>query len=118
MPPDLPAGEDGMAAITLRNRGLGLELEVSFRKAELPMFTQWKMMGQGEYVLGLEPANCHPDGQAAQRAAELAVDARKHVEEIGNRLLVAVDRYYERVTGRHWLHAAATASISASVSSG
>lgn len=66
---DLPAGDDGMAAMVLRNRGLDLELEVSFRKAEMPMFTQWKMMGQGEYVLGLEPANCHPDGQAAERKA-------------------------------------------------
>ena len=24
-------------------------------------------MGQGEYVIGLEPANCHPEGQTAER---------------------------------------------------
>lgn len=62
---DIPAGEDGMAAIRLRNQKLGLMLEVSYRTRELPWLVQWKQMGQGEYVLGLEPANCFPEGQAA-----------------------------------------------------
>lgn len=34
---------------------------------ELPCFTEWKMMGEGEYVLGLEPGNCTPDGRDVMR---------------------------------------------------
>ena len=51
-------------------------------------------------------------------AAERAVHVRERHEEIRNHLLVAVDGNYERVAGCHRLHAAATASISESVSSG
>ena len=31
----------------------------------LPCLTQWNMFGQGEYVLGIEPGNCHPVSRAA-----------------------------------------------------
>lgn len=64
---DIEPDADGLARMTLANPDCGLALEVAYRKAELPCFTQWKMMGQQEYVMGLEPANCHPDGQAAAR---------------------------------------------------
>jgi hypothetical protein len=64
---DLPAGRDGLAHMRLVNAALGVSLEVAFRRRELPFFTQWKMMGRGEYVLGLEPANCRPDGQQKER---------------------------------------------------
>ncbi len=40
---------------------------ISYDKRQLPYFTQWKMMGQGEYVLGLEPGNCTPDGRDVLR---------------------------------------------------
>ncbi len=65
---DIEPEADGLARMTLANPDCGLALEVAFRKAELPCFTQWKMMGQQEYVMGLEPANCHPDGQAATKS--------------------------------------------------
>jgi hypothetical protein len=64
---DVEADADGMARMTLRNLDSGLAMEVAYRKAELPHFTQWKMMGEQEYVIGLEPSNCHPDGQAAEK---------------------------------------------------
>ncbi|MDD4622224.1 MAG: aldose 1-epimerase family protein [Kiritimatiellae bacterium] len=61
---DLPADNQGLAAMRVVNKRLGLQLEVSYRVAELPHLVQWKMMGQGEYVMGLEPANCYPEGQS------------------------------------------------------
>ncbi|MDO5479533.1 MAG: DUF4432 family protein, partial [Clostridia bacterium] len=33
----------------------------------LDYFTEWKMMGETEYVLGLEPGNCTPDGRSVLR---------------------------------------------------
>jgi galactose mutarotase-like enzyme len=64
---DIDADADGMARMTLRNPESGMAMEVAYRKAELPYFTQWKMMGEQEYVMGLEPANCYPDGQSAAK---------------------------------------------------
>ena len=64
---DLPVDDDGLARIAIVNNEIGMQLEVAYRKAELPFLTQWKMMGQGEYVMGIEPANCHPEGQDAER---------------------------------------------------
>lgn len=60
---DIPAGDDGMAAISMINPEKKLRLTVSYRTAELPYLVQWKQMGCGEYVMGLEPANCFPEGQ-------------------------------------------------------
>ncbi len=58
-----PADGQGLAAMRLVNRRLGLAFNVTYRVNELPYLVQWKMMGQGEYVVGLEPANCYPEGQ-------------------------------------------------------
>lgn len=57
--------EDGLAAIYSRRLGCGLAIR--FDAKQLPYFTQWKMMGVRDYVMGLEPGNCHPDGRAAMR---------------------------------------------------
>ncbi len=64
---DIPADRDGFAKCTLSNENLGLAVEVAYRKKELPFLTEWKMTGEGEYVVGLEPANCHVEGQTAER---------------------------------------------------
>ncbi len=60
----LPPNRQGLASMRLANPKIGLAFTVSYRVAELPYLIQWKMMGQGEYVVGLEPANCFPEGQS------------------------------------------------------
>lgn len=64
---DVEPDADGTARVTLRNPESGMAIQLAYRKAELPYFTQWKMMGKQEYAMGLEPANCHPDGQTAEK---------------------------------------------------
>jgi hypothetical protein len=64
---DLPEDENGFASISLANSSLGMAVKISFRKNELPNLIQWKQMGQGAYVTGLEPANCRPEGQSKER---------------------------------------------------
>ena len=34
-----------------------IPLSIHFNIKQLPYLIQWKMLGQGEYVLGLEPSN-------------------------------------------------------------
>jgi hypothetical protein len=53
----MKAAPDGKAMVTLQNKKTGLALTIRFDTARLPYLIQWKMMGQGEYVLGLEPSN-------------------------------------------------------------
>jgi len=52
-------GKDGRAAAALVNRKLldGLGLYLRFDPQELPYLNQWKMMGEGDYVMGVEPCN-------------------------------------------------------------
>ena len=59
----LPKNRQGVASIRLVNPKLKIAFHIAYRVAELPYLVQWKMMGQGEYVVGLEPANCYPEGQ-------------------------------------------------------
>jgi hypothetical protein len=53
---------DGRAAVALVNRelrhGEGLGLAIRFDPRQLPAFFQWRMLGEGTYVMGMEPANC------------------------------------------------------------
>ncbi|UCH26274.1 MAG: aldose 1-epimerase family protein [Trueperaceae bacterium] len=62
------ADEKGMVAVTVHNPGLEFDLVIRYPKAALPHLFQWKMMGQGAYVLGIEPANSSGiGGRAAAR---------------------------------------------------
>ncbi len=58
---------DGQVTCALINRRLGIGLRMRYSHAELPFFTQWKMLGEREYVLGLEPGNCKPIGRVTAR---------------------------------------------------
>lgn len=49
------------------NNGQGFGFYVKYPKRELPFFTEWKMVSEGTYVVGLEPANCHVQGRAMER---------------------------------------------------
>lgn len=58
-----PCDENQMAGISIVNPPAGLKVTVSRRVTELPYIIEWKQMGCGNYVLGIEPANCHPVGK-------------------------------------------------------
>lgn len=77
----LQPGSDGHVTCALVNRRIGLGLRLRFNTAELPCFTQWKMLGEREYTLGLEPANCLPLGRSAEREAGRLVEL-----EVGERI--------------------------------
>lgn len=62
---------DGTATAAVVNPHLegGIALYVQYRPEQLPHFVQWKMLGQGIYVIGLEPANALVMGRSKERAA-------------------------------------------------
>ncbi len=69
---NLSAGADGLSAVTLRNPHFPLvdgplTVRLAWDARSLPVLVQWKMPGEGTHVLGIEPANCHVEGRAAER---------------------------------------------------
>ncbi len=67
---DLKADSDGMVNVELENPDLGLSVRLAYKKSQLPTLYQWKMMREGAYVTGIEPANT--EGIMGR------VDARNH----------------------------------------
>jgi hypothetical protein len=71
---DVQAGASGWARIAVVNEALelpfgrGLGLSVSWRRDQLWNLIEWKQLGEGDYVLGTEPANNRAEGVA--RAAK------------------------------------------------
>jgi len=63
----MKADSKGETNVCLQNKKLGISLKIKFNTARLPYFTEWKMMGMGEYVLGLEPGNVHAKNRVALR---------------------------------------------------
>jgi len=69
---EMAAAPDGTVRAALINRscdgGRGFGFYAAYNKKELPRFTEWKMMGAGDYVVGMEPANCLVEGRDKERA--------------------------------------------------
>lgn len=64
---DMAPQRDGSATVAIVNEHLGdgpFGVYVKYNKNELPRFTQWKMMGEQDYVVGLEPCTCGVQGRA------------------------------------------------------
>jgi hypothetical protein len=57
------AAKDGRSFAALFNENLGIGAYVRYRVETLPRFLQWKMMGEQEYVVGLEPSTNRLDGR-------------------------------------------------------
>ena len=63
----LGCDSQGMSCAGLYNPAIGKGVLLSFDTAGLDQFTQWKMTGVRDYVLGLEPGNCRVEGRAKCR---------------------------------------------------
>jgi hypothetical protein len=67
----MAADRKGLVRAALVNDGFadghGFGFYVTYHADQLPRFTEWKMMGQVDYVVGMEPANCFVEGRAKER---------------------------------------------------
>ena len=55
------------AVVNPNLQSLCFGIYVKYPQRELPRFTEWKMMGEGTYVLGIEPGNCGVLGRAEEK---------------------------------------------------
>lgn len=58
---------DNTPNIAIFNEEIGSGLQMTFDQNSLNYFTQWKLMGERDYVLGLEPGNTHVLGRDVMR---------------------------------------------------
>jgi hypothetical protein len=71
---DLEPSREGHIYGALFNEKIGLGAYVKSNKNQLKYLIEWKMMGAGDYVVGLEPSNCKPEGRdKARERGELEV---------------------------------------------
>ena len=67
---DIKADKHGMINVAIINEEFGSEglgVYLKYNKDNLPYLNEWKMIGQGEYVVGIEPVNGQVSGRAKQR---------------------------------------------------
>ncbi len=72
---DMKPAKDGTVTAAVVNGDFSkpdcLGMSLTYSAATLPRFAEWKMMGEQEYVVGLEPANCGVQGRAVDEAQGL-----------------------------------------------
>jgi hypothetical protein len=102
---DLAAGDDGVAAAAVVNRRLGLGAYELFRRDQLPHHFVWRMLGEGTYVVGIEPSTNRTAGRLdARERGELielsAGESRRYDLELGALDgAEAIDVFAQRVDG-------------------
>lgn len=64
---DPAADRSGMCNCGIRNPEIGVQLNIRFKKEQLPCLTNWQHWGLREYVTGLEPGTHYPTGQRQAR---------------------------------------------------
>jgi len=90
---DVKAHKNGEVVIGIYHEKPKLEekfygIYIKYKKSQLPKLVQWKMLGTGEYVIGLEPCNAGVLGRdETERKGELDYlkpgEVRTHELEIG-----------------------------------
>ena len=73
--------ENGQSYGGLYNDKLRMGVRIWSDPAQLPHLVQWKNPGAGDYVMGIEPSNCYPEGREKQKEYGLDI-----IEPYGRRV--------------------------------
>ena len=68
---DLKSDQDGNTCVALINKRLEIGVVLHYSKNKLFNFAQWKQMGEGDYVMGMEPCNCFVGGRIDPRNTDV-----------------------------------------------
>jgi hypothetical protein len=85
---ELAAEADGRVPVAVVSRKAGLGAYQVFRRDQLPFHFVWRMLGEGTYVVGIEPSTNRPESRlAARERGELTVlapgESRRYELELG-----------------------------------
>jgi hypothetical protein len=100
---------DGIVPVGLINPALEIGLYVRYRRAQLPHYIEWRMMGEGQYAVGIEPCTNGFGREAARKRGELIMlqpgERRMYTLEIGvldgATAIAAFRREVEGLVGGH-----------------
>ena len=68
----LKVDEKGFSKIQIVNPELNMKVNLKYNASNLKYLTEWKQMGEGDYVVGLEPGTNTPIGRVeASKRGEL-----------------------------------------------
>ena len=79
---ELASDQEGNTSACLVNEALEMGIQISFNKKYLPGFVQWKSLGAGDYVMGLEPTNSGVYGYAAEDNVHQIAPFEKEIIQI------------------------------------
>ncbi|MBR5543640.1 MAG: aldose 1-epimerase family protein [Oscillospiraceae bacterium] len=82
----------GKATVSIFNPDINKGLNLSYDTAELPFFTEWKMMGEHDYALGLEPGNACPEGRDWMRKNGLLEFLKPGAEKVAHMTFEFVEK--------------------------
>lgn len=88
----MKGNQNGETTITVRNKKAGIAVSINFNIKQLPYVAEWKMMGYGEYVLGIEPSNVRCLSRKTLRE-ENALPVLQPGESISNFLEITVNDF-------------------------
>ncbi|MEW6635482.1 MAG: aldose 1-epimerase family protein [Actinomycetota bacterium] len=99
---ELAAEEDGTVPVAVVNRGLGLGVYQLFDRERLPHHFVWRMLGEGTYVVGIEPGTNRTAGRLdARERGELihleAGEKRSYELELGALEGEGIEHFARRV---------------------
>jgi hypothetical protein len=72
--------EQECAQFGIINESINFGAYVAINPSQLPLVTEWKMIGQQDYVVAIEPGNCIPEGRLEARK-----NNRLHILKPGER---------------------------------
>jgi hypothetical protein len=70
----LAADKDDRVPVAIINRRIGLGAYQRYRRDQLPYHFIWRMLGEGTYVLGIEPSTNPPAGRHEARRQEKLIE--------------------------------------------
>ena len=71
---DVYAEPDGSVPVAIANRAAGFGAYEVFNRNQLPRHFIWRMLGQGTYVVGIEPSTNRTSGRLpARESGELII---------------------------------------------
>ena len=102
---DVIAKSDGTVPVGVVNRALGLGVYERFHREQLPFLVVWRMLGEGTYVVGIEPSTNRVAGRLDARTRGELIElgaGEKRIYDIELGTLVgeeAIDHFAKDVQG-------------------
>jgi hypothetical protein len=100
--PGIAAEADGRVPIGIVNRALGIGAYEVYDRNQLPFHFSWRMLGEGTYVVGIEPSTNRPAGRLDARARGELITLQPAEQRVYDLELGALDgaEEIERFAGR------------------